>query len=201
MIPTPGLAADALTDRLADRLRPSGRLAPHTLEAVAEAAARVVREGGPLWADPLLQEFALARALWAVGEEAAAAELLATGPAEILEASLRRRLCAGTSFSAFAVCLVQAGLLRVEAWPSAPEREVVRIRLDPAAARDCLRSELVMRQTLIPLLEAAAVLAGETGVLALELPGAARPQRDRFLAASHDWRRARRPATELWCLA
>ena len=191
-------------ERLADRLFPVLAIQDrHAALALAEAAAGAIQAGGPLWADPLVVDFVLARALWTIGEDAAALALLRTGPAVALGPELTRRLCESRQFSPAAVLMARAGILRVESWPSAGGREVVRVRLDEGTARDCLQSELVMRQTLAPILASAAGLVPVVGggIIALDLPGPVRRDRGDFSRAARDLVDSAAPGSEFWCLS
>lgn len=204
MIPLSSERVDPGVERLVNRLLPCLPLEErHLALALAEAAAGAIAFGGPLWSDPVLEDFALARALWTIGEDQAALSLLHAGPAGVLGGDLLRRLCEARAFSPSAVLMARAGILRVEAWPSAGGREVVRVRLDEATALDCLQSELVMRQTLAPILSSAAGLVPPEGrsVIALDVPAAARAGREKFSRTGRELVRTGESGSEFWCLS
>ena len=204
MIPLSPDRSDPGVERLANRLQPClPQEDRHLALALAEAAAGAIALGGPLWTDPVLEDFALARALWTIGEDQSALDLLRSGPAGVLGDDLLRRLCEARAFCPSAVLMARAGILRVEAWPSAGGREVVRVRLDEATALDCLQSELVMRQTLAPILTSAAGLVPPEGrgVIALDVPAAARAGREAFSRAGRELVHAGDAGREFWCLS
>lgn len=194
-----------LADQLRRRLRAElPRESWHVADAVADSTHRLLEGGGALWRDERLIDFALARSLWAVGESEAAMRLLRSNPAlESLPEDLRERLLTSIEFSGSAICLACVGALRLERWPSAGDRDVIRLSLDGTTLRDCLQSELLLRQTILPLLRAVRCVlpVRRKSILALELPSAVRSARDSVLQAARDWLRAEGADVELWCAA